>query len=74
VDPLQAGDPGQIGSFRLLGCLGEGGTAIGVILADAAVGQHGRQRPRPRSTGDEDPSPAAGRRLSSAAAAARDAC
>jgi serine/threonine protein kinase len=36
VDPLQAGDPGQIGSFRLLGRLGEGGT--GRVFLGASAG------------------------------------
>jgi serine/threonine protein kinase len=39
VDPLQAGDPGQIGSFRLLGRLGEGG--MGRVFLAASSG--GRQ-------------------------------
>jgi serine/threonine protein kinase len=36
VDPLQVGDPGQIGSFRLLGRLGEGGT--GRVFLGASAG------------------------------------
>jgi serine/threonine protein kinase len=36
VDPLQAGDPGQVGSFRLLGRLGEGGT--GRVFLGASAG------------------------------------
>jgi hypothetical protein len=36
VDPLQAGDPGQIGPFRLLGRLGEGG--MGRVFLGVSTG------------------------------------
>src|SRR5580693_4135842 len=38
VDRLQAGDPGQIGSFRLLGRLGEGGMGL-VFLGESPGGR-----------------------------------